>query len=101
MKPKSINRMAFALLENLKVTSRIEELQAEHRKKHNVTVGSLTADAKEAIVFAKEMGKPSAMVAALTLIAKLHGLLADKKDTTAAAQIIAEALKQRGADLPL
>ena len=38
MKPESINRKAKELLDNVKITARVAELQAEHKERHNVTV---------------------------------------------------------------
>ncbi len=82
MKPETINRKATELTGKGMIAARIYELQLEHRKRHDVTVNSLTEDARDAIEFAKSEGKPSAMVSALTLIARLHGLLTDKHEHT-------------------
>lgn len=82
MKPATINRKAAELLENGKITARLEELQAEHRKRHDVTVDSITAEYEEARQLAIEMGQPSAAVAASTGKARLHGIVIDKKEIT-------------------
>lgn len=81
MKPATVNRKAFHMIEQGKIRARIETLQAEHRTRHDVTVDSLTADARDAIELAKETGRASAYVSALGLIAKLHGLLTDKVES--------------------
>lgn len=63
---------------NVAVT--IKELQNENRKRHAVTVESLTNELEEARVLAKTEGQAAAMVAASNGKAKLHGLLIDKTE---------------------
>ena len=94
MKPESVHRKAFELLENPKVSARIEELQAEHRRRHAVTVDSLTADARDAIQLATETKSPSAYVQALTLIAKLHGLGVERREVTNKLELSAEVIAE-------
>ena len=78
MKPDTVNRKAKELIDNGKITARIEALQLAHRVRHNITIDSLTAHLTEAMNIAREDVKPSAMVAAIMAMAKLHGLLTDK-----------------------
>lgn len=44
MKPESVNRTAKELLDNPKITSRVEELQELARKRHQVTVDRVIAE---------------------------------------------------------
>lgn len=74
MKPESVNRMAKDLLDNLKISSRLAELQQEHQQRHNVTVDSLTAELEQARMMAIAEALPSAMVSASLGKAKIHGL---------------------------
>jgi hypothetical protein len=84
MKPETVNRKAKELLEGGrgcgKVAARIDALQTEHRKRHDVTVDNLTTEYEEARGLAKESINPSAMVSATTGKAKLHGLLIEKRE---------------------
>lgn len=82
MKPATINRAAFELFENPKMTARVQELQEMHRRRHMVTVDSLTAeldDLKERATIDKQY---SPAVTAVMGKAKLHGLLIDKNEHT-------------------
>ncbi len=63
---------------NDKVALRIEELNQSSRKRHGVTIDSLTDELETARKAAQEAGQASAMVAAIMGKAKLHGLLTDK-----------------------
>ena len=80
MKPETVSRTAYDLLNNRKIAARIEELQAEARKRHEVTMDSLTKEAFKAIEVAINNGQASAYVSALTLVAKMHGLLTDRQE---------------------
>lgn len=73
MKPESVNRLAFALLQNIKITSRLEELREIAAKRHEVTVDSLLAELDEARELARELAKPEAMVSATMGKAKICG----------------------------
>jgi len=80
MKPETIWRSANELFDNPKVTARLEELQTEHRERHNVTVDSLTDELDKAKDLA--MLRPEGASAAVSAIlgkAKLHGLLIEKR----------------------
>ncbi len=78
-KPSTVHSRASELLATGKVLGRIEEIKAQHRERHNVTVDSLTAEAFEAIELARREGQVGAYVSALQFIAKLHGLVVDKQ----------------------
>ena len=74
MLPASINRLAFELLENIKITSRISELRSTVMQRHKITVDDLLAELDEARAIGKETGKAAPMVAATMGKAKLLGL---------------------------
>lgn len=80
MKPATINRRAFELFETEIVLARVEELQAEHRETHDVTVATLTEKLEDAREMAHSEGQAGAAVSACTAMAKLHGLLVDKTE---------------------
>ena len=78
MNANTINRKAKELIDNGKITARINSLQVDHAKRHNMTIDSLTDELNEAIRIAREDVKPSAMIVAIMAKAKLHGLLTDR-----------------------
>lgn len=73
MKPESVNRLAKALLDNIKISSRIEELKERHAKRHDLTVDDLIAELEEARALARDIEQPAAMVSATTGKGKLLG----------------------------
>lgn len=82
MKPATINRAAFELFENPKIAARVAELQQFHRKRHAVTVDSITRELEEARTIAIADQQASAAVAASLGKAKLHGLMVEKQEHT-------------------
>ena len=44
MKPESVNRKAKELIDNVKITARIEALQAEHKARHILTIDTILND---------------------------------------------------------
>lgn len=84
MKPESVHRKAKELLDNGKIAARLDELRAEHAKRHSVTVESLLRELEEARVaaLAAETVQASAATAATMGKAKLAGLLTDRVDAT-------------------
>lgn len=78
MKANSINTKAHELFETDMVKARVEELQAEHRAAHGVTIERLTEDLERAERLAHQQGQAGAAVSAVTAIAKLHGLMIDR-----------------------
>ena len=76
MKPESVHRKARELIENVKVSARIDELRAEAAKAHRCTVESLLRELEEArtVALSCETPQSSAAVAATMGKAKLCGL---------------------------
>ena len=73
---------ASKLLKTPNVAIMVLELQEQARKRHEVTVDSLTLELNEARQQAQSDPKgASAHVAAVMGKAKLHGLITDKQDT--------------------
>ena len=79
MKPESVWRKAVELFDNVKVAAMVEELQAEHRERHNVTVDTITEELDTAYELAIDNKNPSAAVSSTLGKAKLHGLLIEKR----------------------
>lgn len=77
-KPNSVHINASKLLSDTKVALRIEELQAEHQERHNVTIDSLTEEYEEHRLAAFEDEQYAVCNTATTGKAKIHGLIADK-----------------------
>ncbi|MFZ3251722.1 MAG: terminase small subunit, partial [Pseudolabrys sp.] len=71
---------ASRLLSNAKVANRIRELQTEAANSTEVTVSSLIAEAERARALAEGKGQANAMVGAITLKARLAGLLVDRTE---------------------
>lgn len=82
-KPESIWSAASRCMGDVKVQSRVKELQALARDMAMVSVGSLTEELELARVHAMKDDKgASAAVSATMGKAKLHGLLVDKAEVT-------------------
>ncbi|MER8481185.1 terminase small subunit [Mesorhizobium sp. M1322] len=82
-KPESIWSAASRCLGDVKVQSRIKELQAEARDLMLISVGTLTDRLEQARLHAmKDEKGASAAVSATMGMAKLHGLLVDKAEVT-------------------
>lgn len=80
MKPETINVQACKLLADPKIATRVDELKAEHLKRHEVTVDTIRQMLLEDRKFAKDCETPGAAVTATMGLAKLYGLLTDKID---------------------
>lgn len=80
MKPESVHRKAHEVMENVKVAARIDELKEMHVKRHEITVDTIRDMLLEDRAFAKEMESPSSAVSATTTLAKLYGLLSEKRE---------------------
>ena len=89
-KPTSIWVNASKLLASTKVALRVKELQAEHAKRHEVTVDSLTNELDEVLALAKENKQASAAVQAIMSKAKLHGLIVDKAEVKARNYVVSD-----------
>lgn len=74
MKPESVNIKAFELLNNGKITLRIEELREELAKRHDITKDTLITELEEARQIAKETAKAASMVSATMGKARILGL---------------------------
>lgn len=73
MKPESVNRLAKAQLDNVKIASRLEELRAPIIAKTQLTVEDLLAELEEARRLAIETETPAPAVSATMGKAKLLG----------------------------
>lgn len=71
---------AATLKANQSVQSRVEELQAKHAEKIEITVELLTNMLIDDHAQAKELGQTSAAISAVNSIGKLHGLIIDRKE---------------------
>ncbi len=81
MKPASINKEAKKLLtENPHITPRIDSLRKPVIQAAQYGLAEAMAEAADALEVAREKSNGGAMVAAVTLRAKLSGLLIDKKE---------------------
>lgn len=80
MKEKQIWEESSKLKDNPKVAQRVKELKAQHAKRHEVTVDSITAELEEARILSVAEKQLSTAVSATMGKAKLHGLLVDKTD---------------------
>ena len=81
MKPESVNSKGYQLLQQVKITARLDELRAEHKKRHEITVDTLVAELEEARKLAFETEKAAAAVQATMGKAKLLGLVVEKQET--------------------
>ena len=75
---RTANEQAARLLANASVKERVDELFAEHRKRMEVTVDSLTAFLLDDRNLAHENKQAGAAVSASEKLGKLHGLLSDR-----------------------
>jgi len=78
MKPASVNRVAHRLFEQVKIRSRIEELQAEIAERHDLTVDGIIQQLIEDRDFARACGSASAAVKVTELLGKHLGMFAER-----------------------
>lgn len=80
MKDTSIHVNACKVLKDAKVALRVQQLQEQHQKRHNITVDKLTDMAMSAydLAMKESVESPSAAVSAVQVLGKLHGLIVDK-----------------------
>ena len=105
MKPASVHRMAKALLDHLKVASRIAELRSDLQERHEITVDGQCAKLEKVFKIHHDNSfSASAAVSAVMGQSKLAGLIVDKQklDANVTVQSLpplspdaAAALKQR------
>ena len=94
-----IHVKASELLKNGKVTVRLAELKAEHKERHNISVGLIVDRLEEARELALSKNQASAAVGAAMGQAKVAGLLVDKQqhsndpDNPMPARILVEIMK--------
>lgn len=76
MKPESVHRKAFEVLENVNVAARLVKLRASAAKRNEITVNDLIAELHEArqVALAADTPQASAAIAATLGKAKLLGL---------------------------
>ena len=74
---------ACRLLTKANVQLRVRELQREAAARSSVTVESLTKKLDAMYSLAEANSQPAAGVAAVAMIAKLHGLVVDRQDVRA------------------
>lgn len=89
-KPASVNRKAFELLENVKITARVAKLQSLIAERAAITVESLVADLSKAMEIAADTRQAGAYVQAVMAKAKLLGLVTDKSEVKST-QFVVEA----------
>ena len=73
MKTETVNRKAKEMMDNGKISARIEELRKPIIERHNITVDDIIAEYEEARLLAKSLEKPSAMVSATSGKARVLG----------------------------
>lgn len=81
-KPTTIARSAHELMRDPNVASMIRSLQAEVAKRHDITIERVTQMLMEDRDLARKIEQPSAAVSANVALARLHGLIVDKKQVT-------------------
>ena len=79
MSESTINKRASELSLDGKIAGRFAELQKAGQEETKTTVRDLDAMLKDAVELAKSISNPSAIVSAVTALAKLHGLNAPDK----------------------
>ena len=79
MKTTTVHQRAHDVMAKPAVVARIEALRAAHRQRHEVTVDILTEMLKADRELARLEKRPDAAINAVLALAKLHGLIVDKK----------------------
>lgn len=83
------------------IASAIVMAKAEAAKRNEITVDTITAMHQEAFDTAKTSGNASAMTTTANNLAKLHGLIIDKREhKTSAVDDMAELMRQLSDELP-
>ena len=82
MKSNTVNNKAKLLLKQGPIRDRLTELQQHHQDRHDITIDSLTERLTAVEKLALESKNPSAAVAAIMGIAKVHGLITNKQEVT-------------------
>lgn len=89
MKPETVTNEAYKLLQDPDISAMVDDLKAEARQRHAVTVGDLLQELEQARAAALAAPTPqsSAAVSATMGKAKMLGLLVDKAEIKAEAEI--------------
>ncbi len=77
MKDSTINRNACEVLGNNKITTRLDKLNEQHQKRHNINVDSLTSKYMT-IYHLHYKDNPGPAKGALDSLAKLHGFMIER-----------------------
>ena len=101
MKPETVTNEAYKLLQNPDISAMVDDLKAEARQRHAVTVGDLLHELEQARAAALAAPTPqsSAAVSATMGKAKMLGLLVDKAEIKAETEI--SQVKQEERKCPL
>ena len=78
-KAQTIHVNASKIMADAKVAQRIDELQAAHLERHNLTIDDISAMLQEDRKLARELNTPAAAVSASMGLAKLYGHLTEKQ----------------------
>ena len=81
-KPEGIKVNASKLLSKANVALTVSQLQAEHQKRHEITVDTITEMLKADRDLARANTQSAAAVSASMGLAKLHGLIVDRAEHT-------------------
>lgn len=79
MKPETVNRTAKELLDNPKITARVNALKNKHEKRHDITVDSLVKELEEVRMMALTMENPQLAPAINAIMGKAKLLGMDKQ----------------------
>lgn len=83
MKNETIHKRACELAKDGYVKGRIKELRDKQMEKHEVTMDNLTEIIRDAITLAKDLQDPSNIRGGAMDLAKLHGMIVDRKNVQA------------------
>ena len=89
MKPETVTNEAYKLLQDPDISAMVDDLKAEARQRHAVTVGDLLHELEQARAAALAAPTPqsSAAVSATMGKAKMLGLLVDKAEIKAESEV--------------
>jgi phage terminase small subunit len=79
MKNETLWPAASKLLADYNVSTRVDELKAEHVKRHEITVDTIREMLLEDRDFARKLEAAGPAITATTVLAKLYGLITDKQ----------------------
>ena len=82
MLPSTVNRKAKELIDNGKIAARIDALRAEYAAQNAITIEEITGALRRAVEGASSAGQWSAASQAALGLAKLSGLLVEKRELT-------------------